>query len=109
MLVAETVHVSVYINNTNDWAVSASPFLTYQISDGRSVESTAFVHNDYQFYAAHSITLIQPKTWFNTSPPNNNYTYRFHPGNYTITVYFGSSALTIQSASCNVTLLSNSS
>ena len=103
----ETVHVSVYINNTNNWAVSASPLLTYQISDGRYGDTTV-VHNDYPFYAAHSSTLIKPKTWFNLLP-DNNYSYRFHPGNYTITVYFSSSALTIQSASCNITLLSNSS
>ncbi len=56
---AETVHVSVYVNNTNDWAVSASPLLTYQISDGRYAV-TAVVQNNYQFYAAHSSTLLQP-------------------------------------------------
>jgi hypothetical protein len=101
----EQVQISVYANNTHNWAVASPTSIIYLIrGQGLYIERTDFF--SHSPLVAHSKIPLQSKTWYQThgwTPKNENNNF-VSPGNYTITVYFNGVGINGPTANCSITI-----
>lgn len=99
-VLGQEIPISVCINNTNDWAVSAPSQLILHVSNGHGGAAKYYNLNSNSALPAHS-TLQKTISWTPTTSENNKYAFWFTPGNWTIQVLVNISPCY---AECNVTL-----
>ena len=79
----ETVHFSIYINNTHDWRVVKPSLIEYTIGNSGTSLNINYAKADY--FAAHSRTLFNTYQWNQKIGHGSNQTF-VAPGNYTLSV-----------------------